>query len=238
MRSRVRMPAPASRSTHRRRAAVLLAAALLLSLGDAWVRLTYRGRARIGEAPWSWLDAAAEGTLPTLFASLTMAAAGIACLRNQDAAHTAWRCLGCLCLYLAIDDLFGLHERFGAAVHAWVGQVGTYAWVVTLAPAFAAVGLWCGFRLLRALGEQPRRRACLLAGFAALGGALGLEAIEEALHDAAWRPRGLPLVAYAMWVEETLELFGPLLLFLAAPAGPSSSWCKPASPARDPACER
>lgn len=229
---------PASHRPPRRRAAVLLAAALLLSLGDAWVRLTYSGRARIGEAPWSWLDAAAEWTLPTLFAVAMMLATGAACLRNRDAPRPAWRLLGGLCVYLGIDDLFGLHERFGAVAHAWIGPVGTYAWLVTLAPAFAAVGLWCAFRLLQALGNQPRRRACMFAGFAALGLAIGLEALEEVLHDAAWRPRGLPLVAYAMWAEETLELFGPVLLFLAASAGPTSSWCKPAAPARDPACAR
>lgn len=194
---------------------------LLLVVADGYVRLTFGGRARIHAAPWSWFNAAAEWTIPTWFSVLVMFAAGIGCWRQAPPARGTWRLMGLLFCYLAIDDLMSLHEGFGALLHPFLSDVGVYVWVFTLGPVFAIVGLVCALRLLRALAQQPARRACLFLGFAALGIALVFEVFEDAAVRSAWQPRGIPLVCYTQWFEETLEAFGPVLLFAAV-------WVRPA----------
>lgn len=200
--------------------------ALFLAVADGYVRLTFGGRARIHAGPWSWFNAAAEWTLPTWFSVLVMFGAGIGCWRHPPPARGAWRLMGLLFCYLAIDDLLSLHEGFGALLHPLLPDVGVYVWVITLGPVFAIVGFVCALRLLRALADQPARRACLFLGFAALAIALGLEVGEDAAVRSAWQPRGIPLVCYTQWFEETLEALGPVFLFAAV-------WTRPASASAD-----
>jgi len=194
---------------------LLWAFVLLLVALDALARLTYWGRHRVADGWIGWFDASAEGSVPTLFAVATMALVGGAAWRRAAAAEPrrCWRCFGALFVYLAVDDLVGLHERFGALLHPWLGGHGVYVWTFTLAPVFAVVGAVCGWRLLRTL-DPPQRRQ-LIAGFVALGFALLCEVAEDRALASGRLLRGVPLVAYTSWVEEALELIGPVLLLLA-----------------------
>ena len=94
-------------------------------------------------------------------------------------------------------------------------------WTFTLAPVFAVVGAVCGFRLWRELPDERQRRR-LVAGFVALGCALLCEIAEDRVIASGRQLRGVPLVAYTSWLEESLELLGPLLLLAAVWAGAPS----------------
>ena len=193
---------------------------LLLVALDAVARLTYWGRHHVAGGWIGWFDASAEGSVPTLFAVATMAAVGlVSWWRSGSAASKrCWRCFGTLFLYLAVDDLVGLHERFGALLHPWLGGHGVYVWTFTLAPVFAVVGATCGWRLWREMGDERQRRR-LLAGFLALGCALLCEVAEDRAIASGLQLRGVPLVAYTSWLEESLELLGPLWLLAAVWSG-------------------
>ncbi|MBL8734340.1 MAG: hypothetical protein JNN13_18330 [Planctomycetes bacterium] len=190
--------------------------ALLLCAGDYFLRLTYPGRAINHTPPWSWLVATAESTLPTLFTVVVTFVAGLGFWRAGPRRGTAWRVTGALFCYLAIDDLLCLHERLGGWLEPCVGDHGAYVWVCTLGPVFAITGLACGWRLLRDLATEPARRACLFVAFAALAVALGFEAFESAALDSTVRLRGMRLVEWNQWVEESLEVLAPVLLVAAA----------------------
>jgi hypothetical protein len=207
-----------------RRVWLWLLVGALLSATDGAARLTYTGRQYVGRAPLAWFDATDEWTIPTWFSVSTMAAVAVGCWRQAGATRFCWRLSGSLFAYLAVDDLFGLHEMVGALVHPWLQGFGIYSWVLVMAPVFAVVGGWCAARLWRELRGQPGRRACLAAGFVALALAIGIEAAENVVSASPWRLRGLRLIDYAQWIEESFELFGPVLLLAAV-------WPQQASPA-------
>ncbi len=192
---------------------LLLAAAL--SAIDAWATLTFTGRHHVEHAPMAWFHASAEFTIPTFFSVATMFAAGLGCWRQVGAPRWCWRLLGTLLCFLAIDDLCMVHEHVGCFVHAWFDGAGVYGWVLVLGPVFATIGGICAFRLWRAFADEPARRLRMLAGFVVLGLALGCEALENAVMQSGWRPRGIELLAYAHWIEESLEMLGPVLLLTA-----------------------
>lgn len=197
-----------------------------LAAFDGFLRLTFTGRQHLAHPPFAWFSATAEGSVPTWFAVATMAATGVCCWRQHTSPRGAWRLMGGLFCYLAIDDLLGLHEAVGEALHPWLQGHGVYVWVLTLGALFALLGGWCAIRLSSALWPERRRWWCLFAGFAALALALALEAGENAATRSAWRPRGIALVDWAQWLEEALELIGPCLLLTA-------SWPRPVAGAAD-----
>lgn len=201
----------------------LCAMALLLSAGDFFVRLTYEGRALNDHAPWSWLLATGEWTIPTWFSMLVMFGAGLGCLRPRPERNAVWNATGVLFCYLAIDDLFSLHETFGIWLHPLFGDHGVYVWVSTIGPVFAVAGLVCGLKLLRSLSDQRARRACLFFGFAGLAAALAIEVAEDRVVESGLRLRGIPLVSWTQWVEETLETLSPTLLFAAGWTPPAEA---------------
>lgn len=182
-----------------------------LIAGDAIVRLTYWGRSRRDTA-LLWFDSTVEGTLPTCFTVALTLAIGLVCLRRGDGNRTWWRITGALFTYLACDDVFMLHERFGALAHPHLSGTGIYACVLTIGPLFVLLGTACAVFLLRALRNLPGHRRLLWFGFASLGTALVLEALAGGAERSAMRLRGIPLLCYTQWLEEALEILGPLLL--------------------------
>ena len=86
-----------------------------------------------------------------------------------------------------------------------------YAWVIVLGPLFAIWAALCSRCVLRSLAGR-RERWALLGGFAALACALVCEGLEARVTASPLQLRGLPLAAYMHWLEESLELLGPLLL--------------------------
>lgn len=200
----------------------LLLAAASLSALDFFFRLTFAGRALLQGGTGTAFVAAAEWTVPTLFTVAMMLWVGVAALRTQQAPRRAWRIFGALFCYLALDDLLSLHEAFGAWVYGWSGEIGIYVWVLTLGPVIALAGAYCAWHLLGSLASQRKRQLAMFAGFAALGLALGCEAAEDRVTASTWQLRGMPLGDWSRWVEETLELFGPILLLASTRATAAS----------------
>jgi hypothetical protein len=199
----------------------------MLSLLDGLLRLTYWGRHRRDSA-LGWFDAAAEGTVPSLLTAATMATIGVVCLRRHAEPRRWWRITGALFTWLAVDDVLMLHERFGALLQPWLGGRGVYVWVFTLAPLFAILALLCVRRLWPLLGQHPGRRGRLLLGFAALGVAIGFEVFEDLAGRSSVQLRGVPILAWTQWCEETLELVGPVLLLAALwPTAPAAAQLLP-----------
>lgn len=194
---------------------------VLLALLDGLARLTFWGRHRLEDGWLRWFNAAAEGTVPSLVAALTMAGVGLVCLSRRGAPRRRWLLMGVFFVYLGIDDLCGLHERFGALLHPALGGHGVYVWAFTLAPVFALCGALCAWRLWNEL--TPGARRLLVLGFGALGVAIAFEVVEDRVAASAVQLRGIPLLAYTHWLEEALELLGPVLLLAAvwAPTAPA-----------------
>jgi hypothetical protein len=194
----------------------LLAISGLLAAVDAVARLTFTGRAHVESSPLRWFNASVEASVPTWFAVAMMFAVGIGCLRNGAAPRWAWRALGILFVYLAIDDLFCLHELCSGWMHDMLGESSrVYVWVWTMAPLFVAVALVATAAILRAAETTRAQRVLMLAGFALLAAALGFEAAENTVLESTLRPRGIPLLTYTQVLEESLELVGPVLLLAA-----------------------
>jgi hypothetical protein len=193
----------------------LLVLAVVLSVASGCLTLTFAGRRHVDHVPFAWFHASAELSAPTFFSVATMFAAGVGCWRQLAAPRWCWRLLGTLLCFLAIDDLCMLHEQLGHAVHHWFEGAGVYGWVLVLGPVFASIGGFCAWHLWWALAAEPARRNRMLAGFVVLGLALGCEALEDAVVQSGWRPRGIELLAYSQWIEESLELLGPVLLLSA-----------------------
>ena len=190
------------------------AAVLLLSLADAAMRLTFTGR-RVPQDALLWVfDGSRETSLPTWFAVVAMACLGLRCwsLGSHD---WRWRLPGLGFLYLSADDACMLHERLGALLQPWFGGHGVYSWILVIAPVFVVAGIAVFAWLWRTLGGACHRRALLLAGFAALGIALGLEVVEDRVIASGLQLRGIPLFAYDSWLEESLEMLAPILLLRA-----------------------
>lgn len=196
----------------------LLLAAAVLSAADAMLRLTYQGRSCPPDSLIRMFDATREVSIPTWFSIGTMALLGACCLRlGRQSGRRIWLPIGAGFVYLAIDDACMIHERVGALVMPWIGDHGVYAWVLVLAPVFALGGLFVSMAIWRSLRDTPRRRLWLLAGMGALLAALVLEAAEEWTLASGYELRGIRLLSYSKWLEESLELFAPTMLLGALP---------------------
>lgn len=162
-----------------------------------------------------------EANLPTWFSSITLFAAALISVVIGRLEHSRrpretrfWMILAAGFVYLSIDELAMLHDKFGGTLatvlgvraHGWI----TYVWVVPALVAIAAVGLL----LLGFVRRLPRRvqRLSVLAGILYVGGAVGCEMISARLV-AADGSRALTSMPYFIEVlaEETLEMSGVAL---------------------------
>jgi hypothetical protein len=198
---------------------VLVALAAL----DALARLTFWGRHQSEASLLRLFDATAENGVPTWFSVVTMALVARACLSRAARLLWPWGLAGLFFGFLSLDDACELHERVGVLAARCLPSFGVYGWVPVLAPVFAAAGIGFASALWRDLAAEPQRRRRMLLGFAALGTAVAIETAENAVYESGRTLRGVPWVAYTQWVEELLEMLGPVLLLAAfAPAAPSS----------------
>lgn len=218
------------------RSPVVFLVVALLAAADAALRLTFGGRASPPDSLWWLFDATRENGLPTWFSVVAMACVGLRC--RERASEARWWLLPAAgFLYLSLDDACMVHERLGVLIAPSLSSTGIYAWVSVLGPVFAAGGLIVGTLMWRALRADRNRRVFLLAGFTALGVALGIEALEDKTIGSGLALRGLPLVEYTKWLEESLEMLGPALLLaalgVAAPAAvPAPAFATSTEPAR------
>lgn len=159
----------------------------------------------------------AETNLPTYFAALLLALAGVlsagigSVVRARgDRWERHWYGLFAVFLYLSIDEALQLHERVIEPIRLAFGLGGWlyFAWIV---PASA---LLLAFLLVyaRFFRSQPPslRRGLLWAGLLYVGGAIGFELVGGQ-HFERFGPDNLGYVAITT-LEEGLELAGVLVL--------------------------
>jgi hypothetical protein len=171
-------------------------------------------RSREGAVPL--LSLSYEWNIPTLYtaallcccaASLAIIAAGT---RRQGGSFVArWRALSVGFLYIALDELLGIHEAAGGLVD--LDHLIHFDWIVPASFLLLALGVFF-LPFLRHL-PPPMRNRFLLAGAIYVGGAVGME-----LPLGWWTARhGAHNLGYALIdaVEESLEMIG-LNLFLLA----------------------
>jgi hypothetical protein len=142
---------------------------------------------------------------------------------------------------MAIDDGSKLHERIGSAFSSRVGD-GTvldafpsYAWQLLFLPAFALLGLFTLVFLWRELGDRAGR-LLLLGGISCFVAAVGLDFVEGLDpgypdHPYRWLAAQLDMyhfsrrrfgrspyeviAHFSKSIEETIEMFGTTLLWVA-----------------------
>ena len=157
-----------------------------------------------------------ENVLPAWFsatmmsgAALVMLAAGLAARRNDPANARAWVILAAIFVFLSLDEVVSIHERFAETLERFYDFDGilTFSWVVVAAPllVIAVVGF---IPFLRRL-PKPIGRRMAIAGFVFVLGAFGCELIGGYIDGIHGR-------SFWYWVEviceEGLEMAGLVLV--------------------------
>lgn len=129
----------------------------------------------------------------------------------RSASRTIWLFFAGLFVFLAFDELFGVHERLTRPVRQALHTSGLlyYAWVLVYIPAvvllaFVFVPVW------RRLDRPVRSRLTLAAG-TYLAGAVGVEIVAGAYREAVG-PRWSLTYGILVAIEESLEMAGLILL--------------------------
>jgi hypothetical protein len=160
-----------------------------------------------------------ENGIPAFYSAATLLAGAVlalvigGCHRRAGERWVAWSVLGCLFIFLSMDELFMIHERLMSPTRALLDARGVFrlAWVIPYGAAVIVIGaLFLPFLL-----RLPRRTMFLLviAGAVFVGGAIGMEMIGGP-HMEAY---GMNNAGYAFisTVEELMEKVG-VAIFLYA----------------------
>jgi len=194
--------------------ALTVAAALLLvaHLGLLLIAATTGHDYIFGVVPLFNLDG--EHNVPSFFSGCLLLLNGIlfwlVAHRPALTRGAVWYVLAAVFVFLAYDELFGIHERLTPPIRTALHTTGLlyYAWIIAYAvPLLALIGWFIPtWRTL----EAPARRRLTVAGVLYFLGAIVMEMIGGA-YDEAFGRRTLSwglLVA----VEESLELAGLVVL--------------------------
>jgi hypothetical protein len=164
------------------------------------------------------MDLGREGSLPTWYASMQLAAAGmllsiiaVSKVRGREKHAIAWCVLSAGFLFMSFDEAAEVHETWGKFVSA-VPREGIFyfSWVVVAIPL--CVGLFIFFiGLLRSLSARTRN-GMLLSAAVFLGGVLGMELVSGVYLDGIGIRNSL---TYSMLnvLENGMELLG-IALFI------------------------
>lgn len=191
---------------------LLLAVAVVSALGLCIEVIHTRTHAEIVEVLIEKLSLSYEGNLPTWFSSsllLACAVAAGAIARMRPAMHRHWWVIACLATWMSLDEATELHEHLGGFVGT--GGVLYFDWVIPAAVVVVALVI-AFLPFIRALHPTTRTRL-VIAGVVFVGGALVME-----LPLGWWvETRGTDDFGYALidWVEETMEMIGTVLAFVA-----------------------
>lgn len=200
-------------SLPRRLALTAIGIACTLAALHALLGLSYTVRDVVPDEIPSWFDMRFDYGVPSWFGFLCMLAAGVTCFGWGRAVGSASIALtGIFFTLLMIDDLCRLHERIGEAFWAALQDTGVYPWVIVLGPPFAVAGAAACRACRRHLVDDRPASIRLLSGFVCLGVALVLEVVELRTTNSGMQLRGVGLALYSQWVEEFLELIGPVLV--------------------------
>ncbi len=157
-----------------------------------------------------------EQTFPTLFSSLLLAANAVLffCIARFTSRHRGpyrkhWEVLGWLFLWLAVDELIGLHELMSRPLHQ-MGVNGFFhnAWLIPGTIILTAIGI----AYLRFFFQLPRRTKSkiLLAAALMIGGGFGVELFDG--YYAFLHGRDNFGYAFFSTIEEVLEMLGGVYL--------------------------
>lgn len=183
-------------------------------IGANFILLTvWRVRALLPEQLRPILQVSHDQSLHSWLTILATSLAGVtAILAGAVERALPFKALGTLLLALSADDFVLGHERLGEVLYPLFGErTSVYGWVIVSGPVLAVAGIAVFLSVARRL-EDPADRRRYLAGFAALGAALGLEALEGPIDGLGITWRGYNLSAHSQLVEEFLELLGPVLM--------------------------
>ena len=153
-----------------------------------------------------------EANVPTWFSSSLLLACGVAAgsiAAVTPSRHRHWWSIAGLATYFSLDEVAELHEHLGG--HLDTSSWLYFDWVVPAAAiVLALVVLFLPF--IRALHPRTRRRL-IIAGALYVGGALIMELPLGWWTDA----HGSEGLGYALidWIEETMEMIGAALAFVA-----------------------
>ena len=209
-------------------ARVLTAAILLLTAMHVFVQVAYFGFGHdnlLGLT--ALLDMNRETNVPTwysvaVFLATAAALAVIAAARRQAGAPFArhWAVLAVIFVYLSLDELTRIHEKWGALLQQPLGHLrsagvmgGVFRnlWVI---PA-GLIALVVGLSYLRFLVHLPSRTRALFvaSGVAFVTAAVGMEMVGASYSAAGGRYK--PGFMVLVTIEETLEM-ASIALFLYA----------------------
>lgn len=160
-----------------------------------------------------------EANVPTWFETITLVLAAAllevaARVRRsvRDDRWLPWRVLSAGFLFMSLDELASIHERFRLPIDMLRNVPGfrAFSWVV---PAAAVVAVVFAFFLpwVRRLPERTRN-GLLLAGAVYVAGAVGFEALGGIAAITVGMDNWIYVATYT--IEETLEMTGTLLLIV------------------------
>lgn len=191
--------------------ALHLAAGVTLQLTDTdWAEALYRV-----------FNVNDEANVPTFFAGLLwLVSAAIAWqlarLSSDGRSRRAWLGILVICVLIAADETFALHERLIEPVRDATGADGVlhYAWVIPYAVLLVLVVLVLAPFIWR-LG-RPVTQLIVLAGAIFVTGALGMELAEGYIASGLSEDETTTPAFIALYtIEETLELIGVSLFIYA-----------------------
>lgn len=150
--------------------------------------------------------------LALAFSAVLLAITAFAEAKLGRIGHLAfWGFLALVFLFLAIDEVFELHERLEKPVRVALNTTGAfyYAWIIPYGTVALVIGVFC----LRFLARLPRKISLpmILAGTIYVSGAMGLEMIGGALAEHLEKPEQDPLWVLASTLEELMEMTGVVI---------------------------
>ncbi len=171
-------------------------------------------------------DFDAEKNIPTLYSSFALIIVSIllsiiaSTHRRLDSSYFPWLGLAIIFLFLSIDEIASIHERFGAAVRESLNTSGLlyYAWVIPYGIALV-VFVITYLKFLMSLSKQIII-LFVVSGVTFVAGAIGFELLGGRQDDLY----GTNNLTYAFFYtcEEFLEMLGivifiyTLLLYIAS----------------------
>lgn len=158
-------------------------------------------------------DTDGEGNIPAWYSSLSLLLCSILLLliaiqesreKNRYANH--WKGLAAMFFYMSMDEAVMIHELPSAPLHLAMKTSGLlyYAWVIPYSAVVLAVVV-VYWRFLLSLPFETRR-LFLHAGVLYVGGAIGMEMLGGAYHDAVGA-RNMTYTTISA-IEEALEMTG------------------------------
>ncbi len=134
-----------------------------------------------------------------------------------------WFFLSCVFVFLALDELFMIHEILGTPTSHFLrsyfqkDKLGIlyYSWIIP----YVVILIFLSFYYFKFIFSLPENitKSFITAGVIFVSGAVGMEMIEGSLADVIGEEDIYSNIYFKLWValEETLEMFG-IIVFIRA----------------------